>query len=84
MPNAADRDRDRPLLLDLCANPGGDRDLQVGCGKLEPALIGGDQHVLSDRKGCPSRDGPSHDAETATEVLLQAGELHDLTPILNG
>ncbi len=42
-------DGDASLVLNVRVDPGGDADLQVGRGKLESSLLGGDQHVAQHR-----------------------------------
>ncbi len=62
--------RQGPFLQDLGAHPRADGDLKVGRGELEPALVGGEQHVLGNGQRGARRNRALDDPEAVTEILL--------------
>ena len=66
-----------PVDLDLAGNPRGDADLEVRGGEAQPAILGPQEDVRQHWQARPGAHRPAHQGESARQVLLHQGQLHD-------
>src|SRR5919206_3852659 len=74
--------RDGARLLDLCAEPVGNADLEIGRLEAQTAAFGAEQNVRKDRQRALRRNRVAHDGDTTLQILLQTGKLHTVSALL--
>ncbi len=73
--------RDRAVAFDLCATPGGERDVEIGGGESELAVASVEQQVREDGDRRPALDDALHQSELREQGVTLETKFHSLSSL---